>query len=106
MTPTPADKLPPLPEPTNLRRQVQPNGGYCLVPAYTKQEMHTYAQAAVTAALAAVPAQGVPDEDALTVAYMAGAHEERKRRSPATMAPEGWKLVPVGERSESEPTQG
>ena len=37
----------PLPEPTKLRREMRKNGGYNMVPAYTADQMHAYAAAAV-----------------------------------------------------------
>jgi hypothetical protein len=41
------DTLPPVPKPTKLRREMLPDGGYQMVPAYTVPEMKKYAHAAV-----------------------------------------------------------
>lgn len=41
------DDLPPLPKAANKRRQQRPNGGYCIVPAYTEEEMKSYARLSV-----------------------------------------------------------
>lgn len=43
------DDLPPMPKAANKRRQQQPDGSYCMVPAYTEAEMKAYARAAIAA---------------------------------------------------------
>ena len=62
-------KIPPLPKPSKLRRQIRRDGGYDMVPAYTVEEMEAYAQAC----LAAQPAPqrvAVPDVDWLANVIM------------------------------------
>jgi hypothetical protein len=41
------EKLPSLPKPKYLRRKQARNGGYAMVPAYTEEEMKSYALSAV-----------------------------------------------------------
>ena len=41
------DLLPPLPKPRSLRRQMQPHGGYQMVPAYSAAEMKAFAHASI-----------------------------------------------------------
>lgn len=48
------DALPPLPKAMKLRREMQPLGGYRMVPAYTPEEMKAFAHIAIAkAAIAA-----------------------------------------------------
>jgi len=51
------DALPPIPRATSLRRQMQPHGGYEMVPAYTVAELKSFAHAAIDKALAAKETQ-------------------------------------------------
>lgn len=44
------DALPPLPKATKLRREMQPYGGYRMVPAYTVDEMKQFGHAAIAKA--------------------------------------------------------
>jgi hypothetical protein len=45
------DALPPLPKATKLRREMQPYGGYQMVPAYTVDEMKQFGHAAIAKAV-------------------------------------------------------
>lgn len=69
---TPAEVLPPLPKPSNLRRQARRDGGYDMVPAYTAEEMKVYAQAY----LAAQPAQKRICWDSERIAFEKMCHEK------------------------------
>lgn len=44
------DQLPPIPKPRKLRREMQPHGGYQMVPAYGVDELKAFAHAAIAKA--------------------------------------------------------
>ena len=44
------DDLPPIPKPRALRRKARPDGGYEMVPAYSRDELKAFARAAITRA--------------------------------------------------------
>ncbi len=49
------DELPPVPKAANKRRQQRKNGGYCMVDAYTADDMKAYARMCAAAQAVAVP---------------------------------------------------